>query len=307
MAGRVDLPSEMLSGPDLGGGYLHQLSFDRGDATTFTFHAQEGGQDAGGPPPGPLDPLGFAHPTRPCLFGGPRCWHRRFLLPLDAAPGVRRCYNRTRFVFETMLAQLYRGTTADLATGLREVVGRVGPALEAEGIEWYLGGSTAARLLGADVAPRDIDLGTTRAGVDRIGALLEAYLIEPVAATETAGRRIVRGGRAFVGTFANGIRVEWAVPIDRPAQPGAEEFGGVEGSTRTLPGSFEGRSVRLSRPEYGLVRAAEHGRTDHSAALTRLLRTIGPDRELLTTLLDRSSLEPASRDAVLASLSSGRA
>jgi hypothetical protein len=302
MSARVDLPSEMLPGPDLGGGYLHQLSFDRGDATTFTFHAQEGGQDAGGPPPGPLGPLGFVQPDHPCQFGGPRCWHRRFLLPLDAAPGVRRCYNRTRFVFETMLAQQYRGAPVDLEAGLRELVGRVGPALDAEGIEWYVGGSSAARLLGARVTPHDLDVGTTRAGVDRLGALLEPLLIEPVAPTETPGGRIVRGGRAFVGTFVAGVRVEWAVPIDRPAQPGAEEFGGVEGTTRTLPGTFEGRPVRLARPEYGLVRAAARERKDLLPLLTDLVRTIGPDLELLGLLLDRSSLAEGARARLLASV-----
>ncbi len=302
MAGRVDLPSEMLSGPDLGGGYLHQLSFDRGDATTFTFHAQEGGQDAGGPPPGPLDPLGFAHPPHPCQFGGPRCWHRRFLLPLEQAPGVRRCYNRSRFVFETELAQLYRGAPVDLEAGLREIVGKVGPVLAAEGIEWYVGGSAAARLLGAAVTPRDLDLGTTRTGVDRLGELLAPYLIEPVAPTEDARRRIVRGGRAFVGTFASGVRIEWAVPIDRPSDPAAEEFAGVEGAPKTLAGTFEGHGVRLARPEYGLVRAAERDRRDLLPELTRLVRSLGPDRELLENLLDRSLLPPERRTALRASL-----
>jgi hypothetical protein len=300
MATGPPLPSEMLSGPDLGGGYLHQLSFDRGDTTTFTYHAQEGGLDAGGPPPGPLDPFGFAHPVHPCMFGGPRCWHRRFLLPHEEAPAVRRCYNRNRFVFEAMLAQAYSGRTPDVGLGLEEIVGRAGPALDQGGIGWYVGGSTAAWLLGAPLAPNDIDVGTTRAGVDRLGELLAAYLIEPVAPTEGPGERILRGGRAFVGTFAEGIRVEWAVPIDRPRLPHAEEFAGIEGAARTVPATFRGRSLNVSRPEYALVRSAERGRSEARQALADLVRRLGADRDLLAALLERSTLPPSERDSLRA-------
>ncbi len=302
MASGVSLPSEMLSGPDLGGGYLHQLSFDRATATTFTYHAQEGGADAGGPPQGPLDALGYAHPPSPCMFGGPRCWHRRFLLPLEATPLVRQAYNRSRFVFATMLAQLYGEARPDIEGGLAEVLARAAPALEAERIEWYVGGSAGAWLLGAPLAPRDIDLGTTRAGVDRFGELLRPYLIEPVAPTELAGGRIVRGARAFLGTFAQGIRVEWAVPIDVPRDPVREEFGGDPHATRTLATTFRGRPIRVARPEYALVRALVRGREEVARALEDLVRSLGPDRELLGQLLEPPSVPPSARERLRTAL-----
>src|SRR5271170_909129 len=214
------MPSEMLSGPDLGAGFLHQLTTDRdGDRSTFTYHAQEGGQDANGPPKGPLGVFGFVHPESACQFGGPRCWHRRFLLPFAETPKVRQCYNRNRFVLQTMIDQAYDGVPAAVETALADVVDRLAKSDGMGDGDWYVGGSTAAWLLGAAVAPHDIDLGTTRAGADRLGSVLADYLIEPVSTTDWPRSGIVRGARAFVGTFAAGARVEWGVPLEPGGEP----------------------------------------------------------------------------------------
>ncbi len=297
------MTSEMLSGPDLGAGFLHQLSIDRdGETTTFTYHAQDGGADANGPPKGPLDALGFEHPRSACMFGGPRCWHRRFLLPFEATPRVRQAYNRFRFVLETMMAQTYDRAPVAIDAALREVVHRLGPALDADGIEWFVGGSVAARLQGAALAPNDLDLGTTREGVDRIAALLPEYLIEPVATTDRGDDHIVRGARAFVGTFQQGARVEWAVPLAPDPPRPFEEWSGRAGVARLDSVTIDGRSVRVSRPEYDLVRAAETHRPDRLRALTDLVRTRGADRELLEVLLGRSSLPRDARDALARSV-----
>jgi len=285
--------SELLSGPDLGGGYLHQLSIDREEeGTIFTFHAQDGGSDAGGPPKGPLDVFGFVHPRSPCMFGGPRCWHRRFFLPPSEASRVRQAYNRNRFVLATMLDQSYDRVPAKIETALDEVVRRISEPLPAEKVDWYVGGSTAARLLGADVRPNDIDLGTTRAGADRIAALLSEYLIEPIAPTEWTKAGRVLGARAFVGTFREGARVEWSVPLGPdPSLPFAEWSGNIEG-VRLTSASFHGHRIRVTRPEYALVRAAEKGRMDAAARIAEVVRPLEPDRELLTVLLARSGLSP---------------
>lgn len=297
------MPSEMLSGPDLGAGYLHQLSIDRdGERTTFTFHAQEGGADAAGPPKGPLDVLGYVHPPVACQFGGPRCWHRRFLLPFAETVKVRTAYNRSRFVLQTMLGQAHGGTPTDIESALREVVQRVGTPLARERIPWYVGGSTAARLLGATFLPRDIDLGTTRAGVDRIGELLREYLIEPVGPTDWPRSGIVHGARAFVGTFQAGARVEWAVPIDPGASARWAEWGGRPEEVRTLPASFAGATLSVTRPEYALVRAWERNASERAAALLELARRLGPDRELAAALLERSTLPVEARTVRLREL-----
>jgi hypothetical protein len=290
---------EMLSGPDLGGGFLHQLSLDREDElTTFTFHAQDGGSDAGGPAKGPLDVFGYVHPATPCMFGGAGCWHRRFLLPSAEAPRVRRAYNRSRFVLDAMMGQAYDGAPAAVRPGLSEVVRRIAPALEAEGVEWFVGGSVSAWLQGAAVVPRDLDLGTTRVGVDRIAALLGEYLIEPEAPTDWPGRGIVQAARAFVGTFKEGIRVEWAAPIGEHEARPLEEWSGRPGVARLEVVPFEGRSVRVSRAEYALVRAAEKGDRARVSQIVAVIRPRGPDDELLEALLAHSTLSAADREAL---------
>lgn len=297
------MTSEMISGPDLGAGFLHQLSLDRdGERTTFTFHAQDGGSDANGPPKGPLDRFGFVHPPSPCMFGGSRCWHRRFLLPFGEAPKVRQAYNRNRFVLETMMGQAYDGTPAAVESGLREVVERIASPLESEGIAWYVGGSVAAWLLGSPLLPHDLDLGTTRAGVDRIAALLATYLIEPLAPTDWPAPGIVRGARAFVGTFQEGLRVEWAVPLEPKSPQPYEEWSGRPGVARLAAATVGGRTVRVTRPEYAWLRAAERGDREGRSAIAGVVRRLGVDRELLDVLLSRSSLPLTDRASLRAEL-----
>ena len=293
------MTNEMISGPDLGAGFLHQLSLDRdGERVTFTYHAQEGGADANGPPKGPLDAFGFVHPPTPCMFGGPRCWHRRFLLPFSDTPRVRQAYNRNRFVLQTMLDQVYEGIPAPVEQSLAEVIERIALPLERDRTEWYIGGSTAAWLLGAVIRPHDIDLGTSREGVNRIASLLGEFLIEPLAPTEWPQSGIVRGARAFVGTFQHGTRVEWAVPIEPRAPMPFEEWGGHLDAVRLAETTFRGHTIRVTRPEYALVRAYEKQRAEAAKAIAGVVRKLGPDGKLLDALLARSELPAAERKGV---------
>jgi hypothetical protein len=293
------MTSEMLSGPDLGAGYLHQLSLDGdGERTTFTYHAQDGGADANGPPKGPLDVFGFVHPASPCPLGGPRCWHRRFRLLPSEVSRARQAYNRNRFVLQTMLDQVYDRVPAHIDGALEEVVRRISEPLAHDGVDWYVGGSTAAWLLGAEVAPADLDLGTTRAGVDRIATLLAEYLIEPLAPTDWPAVGIVQGARAFVGTFREGARVEWAVPLEPRAPVPFEEWSGRTDVVRLSTASFRGHAVRVTRPEYALVRAYEKRRPNDAAAIAEAVRRLGPDGELLDALLARSRLPVSERGTI---------
>jgi hypothetical protein len=291
------VPSELLSGPDLGGGYLHHLSLDRSeDSTTFTYHAQEGGQDANGPPIGPLAPFGYVHPEAPCQFGGPRCWHRRFLLPFSEVPRVRSAYNRSRFVLEAMLDQVYRGASVGFESALAEIARRLPPRPEGEGPEWYVGGSTAAWLLGAEIQPHDLDLGATRDGVDLLAARLQEFLIEPLATTDRPPGRIVRGARAFVGTFREGARVEWAAALTPSSGPEPTDV-------RCLRTTFRGANLPVERPEYALVRSAEKGALDRLGPIAAVVRRLGVDENLLARLWTASTASPAAREAVRRSLS----
>lgn len=305
-AGGALATSSLLSGPDLGGGFLHQLSVEgQGEATSFTHHAQDGGADAGGPPMGPLDPLGFAHPPAACMFGGPRCWHRQFRLPLAQSLQVRGAYTRCRFTLEAMLSQVHAASPVEIPGALRELRERLATPLDREAIEWYVAGATAGSLQGGGFSPRDIALGTTRAGVRRIGELLAPYLIEPVAPTEWVGPGPVLAARAFVGTLVAGARVEWSVPLAETLAPRFAEFSGTPGTARLLVTRFEGHEIRTTRPEYGLLHAAERGRQEAEAAWLALVQRLGPDLELLDVLLERSPLVPARRASLRESVRGG--
>ncbi len=290
---------EMLSGPDLGGGYLHQLSRDRrDDGVRFTYHAQEGGPDAQGPPRGPLGPLGFALPETPCPFGGRYCWHREFALPESESASVRRAYNRWRFVSGLLLEQRYGSAPVPIEAALREISARVLGRLEEEGVPYWIGGSTAAYLQGVPVAPHGIALGTSRAGVDAIGAALGESLIEPVAPTRWDGN-LRHGARAFVGTLVDGVRVEWAAPsLAAPGVGGAREWSFAPDRVPTVTIERDGRRLRVSRLEFALVRAVERGDLARARAIAARLGPAATDRPLLDELLGDGRLEPRVRRAV---------
>jgi hypothetical protein len=286
--------NEMLSGPDLGAGYLHQLTFAEKDGMgTFTYHCQVGGQDAGAPAHGPLDPLGFDRAEGMCQFGGRECWHRSFDLPRSASGSVRRAYNRFRFTLAPLLEQISGNRPRPVEATLRALIDLLAPKLLAERIEWQIGGSASAWLQGAKLAPGDIDLGSTRAGVERIGELLEEYLTEPVARTEWGMVGMVEGGRAFVGTLVEGMRVEWAAARDVASARGSRR----EWANQMPPGGrlrieWEGRVVPVSAIEFSLVRSAEQGRSDRLAELSSAALARGVDTALLVALLADHTVRP---------------
>ena len=200
----------MVSGPDLGAGYLYQLSYEaEPPGPSFTFHAQEGGVDAAGPPVGPLGFLGYRFPRAPCMFGGPRCFERRFLLPEGELVRVRAAYNRTRFCMAAMLGHEYESVPVPASEGLQELLERCDPPLRAAGLRYRLVGRAAAFLRGGAEPPPSATIEAEPAAAERIGKELEPYLTEPVA---DRGPEEGFGGRAFLGTFQKGLRVEFGVP-----------------------------------------------------------------------------------------------
>ncbi len=294
----------MISGPDLGGGYLHQLTVALGGPVArFTFHAQVGGADASGPPLGPLDPFGFVHPPATCAYGGPRCWHRTFDLPAESTPSVRRAYNRLRFVLTTLLEQRYAGRAPAIDAALAEIVAHLGEADATAGRWWYVGGSTAAWLQGASLTPQDIDLGMDEACVSRVAENLKEYLVEPLAHTVWGTDRPMLAARAFVGTMREGAMVEWGVRREGERNVGRfEEWSGDPRRVRTRTVEVHGRRVVVSRLEYAFVRALEKGAVERAQAIRESLRPLGVDREFLTELLGRSSLSVNRRQMAAAEL-----
>ena len=299
------MSSEMLSGPDLGAGYLHQLSIDRENETWFTYHAQEGGLDANGPPKGPLAPIGFVHPTTACQFGGRRCWHRRFALPAIESARVRATYNRHRFVLQTTLDQLYSDAPFPIETALQELLERIERPLLSDGIPLYLMGSAGAWLQNVPLRPRDIDLGTDERGVARIGELLKDYLVEPVAPTDWPPAPRVVGGRAFVGSLSSGMRVDWAAP--HPEEPESTLTGESAWSPLAPVEKVEwaGHALSVSRLEYPLVRSALRQEWERVTQLAARLRATGVNRSLLDELITHAHLGKTEQTRILEALGNG--
>lgn len=207
----------MLSGPDLGAGYLYQLSYDEEEEgpRSFAFHAQRGGADAGGPPVGPLDFLGYRFPRAPCMFGGPRCWERRFFLGESALPKVRAAYQRTRFAMAALLAHEYEGLPVPFEAGLEEFLGLVDRPLRGARIPYRVVGRAAAWLRGVGELPGSLTVELGVGGAELVGSALEPFLLEPVSPRSPEEGT---GGRAFLGTFKAGLRVEFG---ERPPGAGA--------------------------------------------------------------------------------------
>jgi hypothetical protein len=295
----------MLSGPDMGGGFLFQLTRERAPAPGFTFHAQEGGSDAGGPPRASPEPLGYTHPANACQYGGPGCWHRSFALPESASARVRVAYGRTRFAMEAMIDQIAGLRPVPAAEGLVEFLDRAAAPLEAEKIPWFLGGSGGAFAQGAALEPHDLDVGTTEAGAARLAELLEDQLIEPLAPeVGPGGSRWT--GRAFLGTFRAGVRVEWASVVEAaPAVP--REFEGAEVWDRRGKVEWRGRGVWVAPLEFALVRSGERGREEATRRIAEAIVTRGgADRRLLDPVLEASSLSREARERVRRSITPPR-
>ncbi|HKE65474.1 MAG TPA: hypothetical protein VKB59_12620 [Micromonosporaceae bacterium] len=125
---------------------------------------------------------------------------------------------------------------------LNEVCARLNPA----GIDWWLGGSAALAVRGADLVPHDLDLIVSGPDSRRVGDLLVDCLIEPV----TRGEWHLSDwwGRAVVG-----CRVEWAGGVTAASdEPDITDFGLI--ATRTLE-SVRWREWQVRVPPLSLQRA----------------------------------------------------
>jgi hypothetical protein len=212
---------EMISGPDLGAGFLYQLTREpAGEIARFVFHAQDGGVDANGPPKGTPEPFGWSRSDGMCPLGGRTCWHREFWLPGSEALHVRTSYNRTRFVMEASLEQAYGARPVPLEAALDELVRRCPPDPTGGEPAWSLVGPTARWVEGLGAPPGRIEIETSEAGVRRWAERFEEYLIEPAARTSWLGVGRRFAARAFVGTLQVGARVEWSEPDPAVAPTG---------------------------------------------------------------------------------------
>jgi hypothetical protein len=211
---------DMLSGPDLGGGFLFQLTIERRpEGALFLYHAQDGGADAAGPPVGSPEPFGWQRASGMCPVGGRVCWHRDFVLDEAQSPQVRAAYGRTRFVMEACLGQAYRGAPAAVGPALAELIARAPPPGPGTSASWAFVGPTALWLAGRGPPPGRIEVEDSAQGLRAWAGRLAEYLIEPPATTTWAGGARRFAARAFLGTFRDGARVEWSEPEPGSSAP----------------------------------------------------------------------------------------
>ena len=291
---------EMVSGPDLGGGYLHQLTAEAsGPGTRFIHHVQAGGTDAGGPPVGDPVPFGFALAGSMCPFGGRQCWHREYLIDGSEVDRVRTAYNRWRLVGSAMLEQRYRHGHRPVAAAVGELVDMVGPDLGRRGHPWYVGGSAGLWVRGIDLEPMDIDIGTDRSGAQQIAERLGPFLIEPFARTRWSEGGERWAARAFLGTVREGMLVEWSTSLGG-ASPRGSGREWVIGDAELVVESVEWgkRRVPASPVEFALVRCAERGRWDRVKAIADRLPDTAWDRSRLARLLADGTLSSDAIDRV---------
>jgi hypothetical protein len=286
----------LLSGPDVGGGFLLQLSEERDPLPPgYTYHLQEGGTDAAAAPAASLEPLGFSHPASACMFGGPRCWERSFADRGESASSVRNCYNRFRFILGPHLEQRAGKRPVPIEAGLGELLDRLLEPLRVASIPWEIGGSTGAWIRGIPIPPKDIDIGTTHDGALEIGKLLEDARTEPVHERIGPDGFSQLWGAAFIGTLVEGVRVEWggaSHEVDARAPEG--EWHGPGLWTRVERVEWRGRRVPVAPIEFELVRLFERHRT---AEVEAVLRSAGGSLKVsnLRFALEGSGLSPEER------------
>jgi hypothetical protein len=136
--------------------------------------------------------------------------------------------------------------------------------VEGQDIEWWLIGSTALAVRGADVMPRDLDLITDAAGAVRLGELLLDYLVEPVQYSEGwIGNWF---GRAFLHA-----RLEWvggvAAGVDTPD---VTDFGPEAAARRELV-SWRGYPIHVPPLDLQLAVTERRGLTARADKIRRLM------------------------------------
>jgi hypothetical protein len=138
--------------------------------------------------------------------------------------------------------------------------------VEGQDIEWWLIGSAALAVRGADVMPRDLDLITDAAGAVRLGELLLDYLVEPVQYSEGwIGNWF---GRAFLHA-----RLEWvgdvAAGVDTPQ---VTDFGPEAAARRELV-SWRGYPIYVPPLDLQLAVTERRGLSARADQIRRLMTT----------------------------------
>jgi Phosphoribosyl-dephospho-CoA transferase MdcG len=184
------------------------------------------------------------------------CFRRSFAVdPAD----VLRTHARFAEHLEELVLQTARLRPAPWDDALELLLQRIGGA----GVDWWLTGSAALALRGAEVAPRDLDLVTDDTGAQLLAEHLADVLVEPLQPADWFCRW---WGRAFLGA-----RVEWVGGVGSTAdEPEPTDFGLVAAeSLETV--AWRGHAVRVPPLALQLAVCERRGLGDRAARIRALL------------------------------------
>jgi hypothetical protein len=151
---------------------------------------------------------------------------------------------------------------------LRQTASGVAPWSEAllaflervDGVDWWLTGSGALAVRGVEVSPRDLDVITDAAGVQRLGELFADALVEPVFASDGWVARW--WGRAFLGA-----RVEWVAEVASSVDdPDPVDFGSTAAANLERV-RWRGHELRVPPLELQVAVAERRGLMERVAAI----------------------------------------
>ena len=190
-------------------------------------------------------------------FSGDGGWFRRSFA-VDPAD-VLRTHAWFAEHLEELVLQTARLRPAPWDDALEEFLRRIGGAE----VDWWLTGSAALAVRGAEVAPRDLDLVTDDAGAQLLAERLVDVLVEPLQPVAWFCRW---WGRAFLGA-----RVEWVGGVGPAAdEPEPTDFGLVAAASLETV-AWRGNAVRVPPLSLQLAVCERRGLGDRAARIRALL------------------------------------
>jgi hypothetical protein len=175
--------------------------------------------------------------------------------------GVEEIYARFATVAPRMLGQ----TTGAEAVPWDFALHALAERLTEFDVDWWLCGSAALAVRGADVTPRDIDVVTDTAGAGILASALCPDLIEPPTESDAWIARWF--GRAFLGA-----RVEWVGDVAPTVDaPHVTDFGPAAAASLEAI-MWEGLQLRVPPLYLQLYSATRRGLEDRVAAIAELFR-----------------------------------
>lgn len=189
-------------------------------------------------------------------------WRRDY--PADT-PYLEQAWDNVNAHVRAMLRQAARLDPVPWRDALREVCRRT----NGQPVSWWLTGSAALALRGAQVMPADLDVVCGAADASVIGSQFADVLVEPVLPA-AEGRISEWSCRAFCGALIEWIGGVWPA-ADHPY---VTDFG-PEASARLETMTFEDWQIQVPPLDVQRLVSVQRGRADRVAQIDALIAAAG--------------------------------